>query len=134
MLPMDILAPVDASECSMRALSHAIELAKAHEGTVDVIHFSEFEDENVERLEAMVENVFAETQVGGETEFMGDIHLGNLRASNRIGRHIIEYAKDRDYDHIVMGHHGTGYVGEFILGSAAGTVVKNSEIPVTIVP
>lgn len=134
MLTMDILAPVDASECSMRALAHAIEEAKAHDGTVDVVHFSEFEDENVERLEAMVENVFSETHVGGDTAFVGDIHLGGLRAANRIGRHIINHAERGDNDRIVMGHHGSGYVGNFILGSAAGTVVKKSTVPVTIVP
>jgi nucleotide-binding universal stress UspA family protein len=131
---MEILVPVDASRCSQRALSHAISLAWAMEGTVDVVHFSEFENEAVSELEANIQGVLEESGVGGEASIVGDIRLSSLRASNRIGSDILAYAEKGAYDHIVMGHHGTGAVGELLLGSAAETVLKNTEIPVTVVP
>ena len=131
---MDILVPVDGSDCSMRALAHAIDLAEAVDGTVDVVHFTEFEDESTEQIETRVDDVFAETGVDGTTTIVGAVNLSSLRASDRIGRDIVSYATDNGADHIVMGHHGSGYAGRFLLGSAAETVVSESEIPVTIIP
>lgn len=41
---------------------------------------------------------------------------------------------EEGYDHVVMGHHGSGMVDRAMLGSAAETVVDAKEVPVTIVP
>lgn len=131
---MDILVPVDTSSCSLRALKHAVEIAKAMDGTIEVVHFSEFENEQVERLRSQVETILEEADIEGSTAVVRDIRLSSLRASTRIGNDILSYATEGDYDKIVMGHHGTGAVGDLILGSAAETVVANTEIPVTIVP
>lgn len=131
---MDILVPVDTSSCSLRALKHAIEIATAMEGTIDVVHFSEFENEQVERLRSQVDTILEEADVEGSTAVVGDIRLSSLRASTRIGNDILKYAEEGEYDRIVMGHHGTGAVGDLLLGSAAETVVADTEIPVTIVP
>lgn len=131
---MDILVPIDASECSQRALSRALELARALDATVDVVHFTEVENEVVADLEANVDAVLDRSDVGGETSIVGDVRLSSPRASTRIGNDILSFAAEGDYDHIVMGHHGTGAVGQLLLGSAAETVVKNTEIPVTVVP
>jgi nucleotide-binding universal stress UspA family protein len=131
---MKILVPVDTSECSRRALEHAVELATAVDGTVDVVHFTEFEDEQVEGLRESVDEVMAESGVEGSTAIVGDIRLGSLRASTRIGNDILKYATSGEYDQIVMGHHGSGAVGDLLLGSAAETVVEDTEIPVTVVP
>lgn len=131
---MDILVPVDTSSCSLRALKHAVAIAKAMDGTIEVVHFSEFESEQVENLRSQVETILEEADIAGSTAVVRDIRLSNLRASTRIGNDILSYAEEGDYDKIVMGHHGTGAVGDFILGSAAKTVVADTEIPVTIVP
>lgn len=131
---MDILVPIDTSSCSLRALKHAVEIATATDGTIDVVHFSEFENEQVERLRSQVETILEEADIEGSTAVVGDIRLSSLRASTRIGNDILKYAGEGEYDKIVMGHHGTGAVGDLLLGSAAETVVANTEIPVTIVP
>ncbi len=131
---MDILVPIDASECSQRALSRALELARGLDGTVDVVHFTDVENEVVADLESNVDAVLEESTVGGTTSIVGDIRLSSPRASTRIGNDILSHAEEGDYDHIVMGHHGTGAVGQLLLGSAAETVVKNTDIPVTIIP
>ncbi len=46
---------------------------------------------------------------------------------------IIEFAEDEDIDHIVMGSHGRDGVSRILLGSVAETVVRRSEVPVTVV-
>jgi nucleotide-binding universal stress UspA family protein len=43
-------------------------------------------------------------------------------------------ATEQDFDHVVMGHHGSGAVERAILGSAAETVLRAEEFPVTVVP
>ena len=131
---MDILVPVDNSELSMEALSLALDIAEGLDATVDIVHFAEFEDEEVESLRAAVDNVLEQSAIDAEAEIVGDVRLSDLRASNRIGEDILELVEDRGYDHVVMGHHGSGIVDELLLGSAAETVIEDSSVPVTIVP
>ncbi len=63
-----------------------------------------------------------------------DVHLASLKASDRIGKNVISVVEDGEYDHVVMGHHGTGRIGTFLLGSAAKTVLESCDVPVTTVP
>jgi nucleotide-binding universal stress UspA family protein len=58
----------------------------------------------------------------------------NVWTDSSVGKAIVRYADEESYDHVVMGHHGSGAVGRAILGSAAETVVRAESIPVTIVP
>jgi nucleotide-binding universal stress UspA family protein len=44
----------------------------------------------------------------------------------------VPFAEDGSYDHVVMGHHGSGTVGRAILGSADETVVRAESLPVTV--
>lgn len=46
---------------------------------------------------------------------------------------IVEFAKDNDVDHIVMGSHGRQGVTRILLGSVTETVVRRSPVPVTVV-
>lgn len=131
---MDILAPVDGSDCSMRALRYAIDLAKQTDATVDVVHFTDYESASTGELETRVNEVFEEAGVDGGMEVIGDLRLGDFKASDRVGRDILDLVEERGYDQVVMGHHGIGMVESALLGSAATTVVKSTEIPVTIIP
>lgn len=46
---------------------------------------------------------------------------------------IIEYAKDRDVDKIVMGRQGETGMKRVLLGSVAENVMRHSDLPVTLV-
>jgi len=131
---MKILAPVDGSECSMRALGFAAEVAVRFDATLDVVHFTDAPGDDTERLQAQVSNVLEAEGLDGDAEVIGDVRLGNLKASDQVGKDILELVEEREYDHVVMGHHGTGRLGELLLGSAANTVSKSGDVPTTIVP
>ncbi|MFB6093530.1 MAG: universal stress protein [Halanaeroarchaeum sp.] len=131
---MAILVPVDGSECSMRALEFAIDLAEARDETIDVVHFTDYEGDASSELEERVGEVLADAGIDGGMEVVGDIRLSDFKASNRVGKDILELVADREYDHVVMGHHGTGYVESGLLGSAAETVVESTSVPVTVIP
>lgn len=129
---MDVLVPVDGSEIGWEALRFGVDFANRYDGSVHVIHVTdhpaEAEKELVERAEQIVE------QAGMEDEPDVLINVTQFRWANRVGKEILNLAEEEEYDHIVMGHHGSGAIGRAILGSAAETVVRNAMVPVTIVP
>ncbi|MEZ3115017.1 universal stress protein [Halobaculum sp. MBLA0147] len=46
---------------------------------------------------------------------------------------VVEYARDHEVDHVVVGSHGRTGVSRLLLGSDAETIVRNSPVPVTVV-
>ncbi len=131
---MKILVPVDGSDCSMRALDFAIEFAKRYDADIDIVHFTDVRGEDTKALMDRVEAELDETDIESDSTVAVDVHLASFKASNRIGKNIVSMVEEDGYDHVIMGHHGTGRVGTFILGSAAKTVVKSADVPVTTVP
>ncbi|MFB6081888.1 MAG: universal stress protein [Halanaeroarchaeum sp.] len=99
-----------------------------------MVHFTDVESHSTEVLRDRIDGVLDERGIDAEMELVGDVRLGTLKASDHVGRDVLELVEDRGYDHVVMGHHGTGRVGEALLGSAAKTVVENETVPVTVVP
>lgn len=131
---MEILAPIDGSDCSTRALRFAADMARRYDAEVHVVHLSERRTDQTDELLAEAETILDEEGVTGDTEVVSDVRLSNLKASNQVGKDVLKLVEQHGYDHVVMGHHGTGRVGKLILGSAAETVAKSTEVPVTIVP
>jgi nucleotide-binding universal stress UspA family protein len=125
-----ILAPIDGSDCSFRALSFAAALAARFDATLDVVHFSDAETDAADAVLARAESLLAD--VGSPA--VPELQLVEMetRPGARVGDEIVETAAE--YDHVVMGHHGSGAVERVILGSAAETVVRAEALPVTVVP
>jgi nucleotide-binding universal stress UspA family protein len=122
---------MDDSDCSRRALDRALDLAEQYDGEVQVVHYTEKRDESAQAFRAEVEEMVGDA---GEVEVETDVRLGRLRTSDLVGKRVLRRAAEGDADEVVMGHHGTGRVGRAILGSAAETVVRGSDVPVTVVP
>ncbi len=131
---MKILVPVDGSDCSMRALDFGLEFARRYDADLSVVHFTDVRGEDTDRLQARVEEKLADSDIESDSSVAVDVHLASLKASDRIGKNIISVVEDDGYDHVVMGHHGTGRIGMVLLGSAAETVLESCEVPVTTVP
>lgn len=131
---MEVLVPVDGSDCSFRALEFAIDFARRYDGSLHVVHLTdsptEADDAVIERARATLD----EHGVDESPELLTDLDLSDPRYANHVGKTIVRLVEERGYDHVVMGHHGSGGVGRLILGSAAGTVVRTSEVPTTVIP
>ncbi|NHN60676.1 MULTISPECIES: universal stress protein [Halorussus] len=130
---MEILVPIDGSECSFRALDFAIEFARRFEATLHVVHFTDNETDATDDILERARERLAGTDLDCEPEVSTDVEL-SFRPADRIGADILELVEERGYDHVVMGHHGSGTIDRAILGSAAHTVVEEEAVPVTIVP
>ncbi|WP_267643612.1 universal stress protein [Haloarchaeobius amylolyticus] len=131
---MHVLAPIDGSECSFRALEFAIELAERFGGKLDVVHITDHEDEEVDQLLERA-RAFCEER-GRETtpELSYSVGISRMRYANKIGKDILELVEDRDIDHVVMGHHGGNTVDRLVLGSATETVTRANTIGVSVIP
>jgi nucleotide-binding universal stress UspA family protein len=139
-----VLLPTDGSEESKKALDAAVNLARAHDGTVHVIY---------------VVNIGVDTNYEAVSELMGE--LESSKKFEEIGqeateslekklksrdiefeveiirgvphREINRYASENDLDVIVMSTHGRTGLDRMLLGSVTEKVVRSSEIPVMTV-
>ncbi|ESP87851.1 universal stress protein uspa-like protein [Candidatus Halobonum tyrrellensis G22] len=128
-----MLAAVDGSDNSMRALRFAVEFADRFDGELDVVHVTDRETEATEEVLRRVDEVLA--SAGGEADFELDVVEGlELPTAREAGKELLSLVSDRGYDHVVVGHHGAGHIERAILGSASETVVRGTSVPVTVVP
>jgi nucleotide-binding universal stress UspA family protein len=129
---MDILVPIDGSECSERALAFAVDFAHRFDASVNVVHVTDHRTEATEELLQRAEQTLAKEGIPSAPEVV--FEMKKFRGSDVVGERILDIAEEEEYDHVVMGHHGTGAIGKMILGSAAETVVQGTDVPVTIIP
>jgi nucleotide-binding universal stress UspA family protein len=141
---LKLLVPIDGSECSLRALGHAIELAKARAGMAELILLQVNPDPIL----------YSEIQVYAETERILELQrkqseallapaAEKVRAAGVPCRADIErgdaatvIARQADTlrcGGIVMGTRGMSAIGNLFLGSAATKVVHLANVPVTLV-
>jgi nucleotide-binding universal stress UspA family protein len=129
---MKILAPIDGSDCSVRALEFAIEFADRFDGSLHVVHFTDAETEATDQILERARETLEGAGVEDAPELLErDIEM---RVATNVGKEILRTVDAGDYDHVVMGHHGAGAVQRLLLGSAAETVVRGETVPVTVVP
>lgn len=129
---MDVLVPVDGSELGWEALRFGADLANRYDGSVHVVHVTDHPAEKEAEIIERAKRILEEAGLEDEPDML--INVTQFRWANRVGKEILNLVEEEDYDHIVMGHHGSGAIGRAILGSAAETVVRNTTTPVTIVP
>jgi len=125
--------PVDGSDCSFRALGFAAGMAGRYDGGLDVVHFAESESERTDAVVERAERILDAQDVDAEPEVNTDVEV-EFRPSDGVGDDILDLVSERGYDHVVMGHHGSGTLERALLGSAAETVLHSDRVPVTVVP
>ena len=130
---MDVLVAIDGSDNSMRALTFAAELADRFDGTLVAIHVSDGETAATETVFERARESVAEAAVDPTFELRATESL-QVRTDEAVAEEVLGYAAEHDVDHIVIGHRDTGTIERIMIGSASEGVVRNSSIPVTVVP
>jgi nucleotide-binding universal stress UspA family protein len=139
-----LLIATDGSELAQKAVDHGLALAKALSAKATVITVTEPWDVVVVPDAAVVfpPDDYEESAAAGAAKILISVH----EAAEKIGvscetlhikdRHsgegIVEMAKEKGCDLIVMASHGRRGLGRLILGSVANDVVTHSNIPVLI--
>jgi nucleotide-binding universal stress UspA family protein len=136
-----ILVPTDFDEAADAALDYARALARAFGASLTVLHVAD---------DAMLANVGVEgyivyPEAQRALEESARVQLAalvreddrrELRAeavlctSRTTALTIVEYARDHQFDLIVMGTHGRGAMAHLLMGSVAERVVRTAPCPV----
>jgi nucleotide-binding universal stress UspA family protein len=139
-----ILVPIDGSHNSLKALSHAVALARCFAAEITILYVSVLSQQvplydqvkgtkipaNVstdpvnyakEIITAALKHVPEGIRVQTHTE------LGDPRII------ITELAQQNGYDIIVIGSRGLGTIAGLLLGSVSTYVIRNSKCPVLVV-
>jgi len=139
--PRRILAATDFSETAERAKRTALELARAFDAELHVVHaqvllddpyLEEDERAEVDRLISLTDNSkrAAMGTVDGDDEAQLAAYVVRGLDAAEV---ITETCADLECDLIVMGTHGRRGLGHMLLGSVAEKVVRSVSVPVLTV-
>jgi nucleotide-binding universal stress UspA family protein len=136
-----ILMPIDRSGYREKILAYGISLRKAWGAELTAIHVidpgrgvpggrvkeKEMEREEQARREGMLVLDAINPMISKEGI---NIKKEVIEKSDSIAKAIIGYAKQNDYDVIIIGTKGMTAVEEFFLGSVANNVIHHAHCPV----
>ena len=133
-----VLVAVDHSEVSERVLAAARDLALLSKGEVWVLHLREREVVPRLGLVPVESDTDAEAAVTSAVE---SLNAAGVRAHGEVrdtvfghaAREIIEDARERGADVIVMGSRGRGDLAGLVLGSTAHKVIHLADRPVLVI-
>ena len=131
-----ILCPIDFSECSRRALHHAIAVAQWYGASLTLLHVftnvpnlelgdAALDDPDFKRLTKRMQAFAAPIPAGLQITFLP-------RCVQDIRAEIL--AQIEQVDLVVIGSHGRSGVDRLLLGSVTERVVRKSTRPVIVVP
>ncbi len=132
----DIMAAIDGSDPSYRALEHAAVLAKRFDAELTVLIVLEFvvgrkdvyavlNNDEIRNIQDKAKEIVHAT---------GDPKMNFLLEKSRDAAFtIVDIAIEKNVDLIVMGASGKGGFKTYLLGSVSQEVLRKSACPVTIV-
>ncbi len=137
MKPNRILVPLDGSALAEAALGRAAELAREGNGTLVLLRAAEAHamtlgDPSAAQVAVVRE---AEEYLGGIAAALRRDGLGKVETSVWYGPAapaIVEAARLRHADLIVMSTHGRSGVGRLVLGSVAESVLRGTTVPILL--
>ncbi len=138
-----ILVPVDGSPTSLQAVSRAVALAKAFDGTVTAIYVidpypftgvgTDFAYGQDQYLAAASAEAHDAIRVARESiEASGVAVDTRVVEAHSVWRGILDAASAMEADIVVMGSHGRHGI-EKLLGSVAQRVLSHAHVPVMVV-
>jgi nucleotide-binding universal stress UspA family protein len=133
-----ILCPIDFSECSYRALRHAMAVARWYGASVTVLHvFTNVPNMEVPGVpladpdhELLIKRMQAFAGASPQPVPVTFV----ARCAPDVRREILDQAQTLPADLIVIGSHGRSGFERLLLGSVAEHVVRKSPCPIMVVP
>ncbi len=136
----NIIVPVDFSDTSEHALKVAAQLAKKHNAKLHVLHMLELSDSliNVTSSSKTNETLFmlkyAEKQFDAflNKKYLDGVEYDAVVKQHKVYNEVDQIASELEADLIIMGSHGKSIGNNWITGSNAEKMVRNSATPVMI--
>jgi nucleotide-binding universal stress UspA family protein len=133
-----ILVPTDGSATAVEATKVAVSMAKCFGAEIVALFVgpghieAPIEYEQIEQLEG-VKHSTAGLSVAVKLGEKNGVKVATMCKDGAVGHEILEAAKETGAGLIVMGTEGRTGLKRFELGSVAGSIVKESPIPVLVV-
>lgn len=134
-----ILCPVDFSEAAQNAAEYAARIAKKMKAGITLIHVRVLADLTIE--EATYKKDLNQQAVRVQLEELSEqitnsfnVPCGFLMEETAFSLSKIINSDALDYDLIIMGTHGTSSIGQFLFGTHTYKVIRESKVPVLLVP
>jgi len=148
MMINNILLAVDFSDKSSEVFNYAVDLKNKYQAKLTVLNVNEEflnKDEMVmsrvkvdkvmksnEEIALNVKKKIKEVLSGLDVLDSSDIKM--ILREGSASKEILEYATENKCDLIILGSNSQSKITELLLGSTSKTVMKNSTIPVLIIP
>lgn len=141
---MNIILPVDFGDATDMLLDGAVKFAKATGGKICLIHVAAADigfaigDMGFQYFPEVEQN-----EIKQELKLLNDIQqkilaqnveCEHLMRQGIAGDIILEHAKDKSAEYIVMGSHGRSNMYDVFVGSLTKELTRKSEIPVLVIP
>jgi nucleotide-binding universal stress UspA family protein len=138
-----ILVPVDFSAHSAEAIKVAADLSCRYDGSLSIVYvhqpmelalpggFPAYPPAHLKELFAALTNQL-ESAIN-DAHAAGALKVDGKLIEGTIASEIVQFAKNGDFDLIVMGTHGRTGVGHLLLGSIAEKVLRLAPCPVLTV-
>ncbi len=138
-----ILVPVDGSQNSLKALAHAVAIARSFDAEISILYISVLSQQvplydqvqgsqipakALTNPKKFAESIVAEAlkQVPEGIRVHTHIEIGEPRIA------ITEFAGQNGYDILVIGSRGLGTISGLLLGSVSSYVVRNAKCAVLV--
>ena len=134
--PQTVLVPVTNSPASLEAVTVACTLAKPRKGKVYVVHVIEVLRSLPLNAEMESEARRGEQLIRRADELAGRVGMsiqGQLLQAREAGQAIVDEARDRGADAIILGIGYKRLVGTFQIGRTADYILKNATSQVWVV-
>lgn len=133
-----IILATDGSDHSIRATSHAIQLAKIDQGQVDVVYVVDDKKSKEDVLHGIDKYDVNKERKAKLIPIIQLLEENNINYASHIlhgepGPVIVEFANTHHYDCVVVGSRGLNNLQTMILGSVSHKVAKRVHCPVLIV-
>ncbi|WP_374949684.1 universal stress protein [Mucilaginibacter sp.] len=147
-----ILIGIDDSKFAEYAASYGFDLAKTFNAHVGLVHIVEpgvapvtttdtimgmpMQDSAINQIELMeIQNNAGENIIDRTIRsYAGDLQVTHFNEFGSTSDGILSCSKEFGADLIVIGTHSRSGIDRLLMGSVAETVVRNSEVPVLVVP
>ena len=134
-----ILVAVDGSVYSEYAVDQAISMGNICNSTIFIIHVVDLYPEQMSVAPALMEKMSKDAQEllerTKEKIEQANIHCETIvRMGGQAHEFIIQEAKEKDIDLIVIGTHGRTGLKRLLIGSVAQKVIGFAPCPVMVVP
>jgi nucleotide-binding universal stress UspA family protein len=134
-----ILVPLDGSALAERALPFAMRISRAAGATLVLVRagldtrLAQLDEGLIACLDASRQADVELAEVAGRLQAAGTPIETRVRCDDAV-RTILDVARERQADLIVMSTHGRGGLGRWAYGAVADQVLRQARVPVLLVP